>query len=642
MCGILAVVDLKGRPLDERHMRRLRDVMVHRGPDDEGLIVEGPVALGHRRLSIIDLSTSGHQPMGNEDGSVQVVFNGEIYNYLELREDLLRRGHRFHSSSDTEVIVHQYDEDAERCVEKLRGMFGFVIWDRRRQRLVAARDRIGIKPVYYYHDAKRFVLASEMKVIVEDDAVPRRADMRALADYMFAGHALAGKTVFEGIHELEPGHLLTLDLRTGSLAVKKYWDLRYDYNRTRSDEQTNEEFFAVLDEAVAVQCRSDAPLGSHLSDGIDSSVVSAFASRHRDHIDTFTIKFSDDPHVDGARYTRTVARYVGAEYHEASPTADDLADLLPFLIWHIDTPMISDGAFGYLTVAEFARKHVKVTLTGHGGDEICAGYPAQFQAAFNTRAMFDLHRDPDRIPPKQSLLQRVVRKGPRGLWRALRHRAVARPGGALEDLWVALHCSGSLQENRFIDPSWLNTLGGYSPRDAYIAPIRQANTDETLDKCLYHDLRVYLPSLLHKEDRMSMAVSLESRVPLLDERVVEFLATVPPEQKVRGLQPKHMLRKAAAKLLPDDILQSREKRGFPVPGSFWRSPRVNETVRQILLSKESMGRGLFTARGLREACENVTLYWPLLNVELWFRIFIDRDPYWTQRARERRGAVAQH
>jgi asparagine synthase (glutamine-hydrolysing) len=640
MCGILAVVDLNGRPLDEAAVRRMRDTMFHRGPDDGGLYVEGPVALGHRRLSIIDLSTSGHQPMSNEDGSIQVVFNGEIYNYIELRQDLLRRGHQFQSSSDTEVIVHQYEEDGERCVDKFRGMFAFAIWDRRTQTVFAARDRFGIKPLYYYKDADKFLLASEIKAIVEDSSVPRRPNMLAVADYLFAGRALGSKTLFDGINEVEPGHLLTLDARSGRLDVKQYWDLRHEYNYSRSEAQTNDELFEILDEAIGIQCRSDAPLGSHLSDGIDSSAVVAFAARHRERLKTFSIKFSGDAHVDAGRYTKTVANHVGAEFYETSPTANDLADLLPFLIWHMDSPMISDGGFGYLTVSEFARKQVKVCLTGHGGDEVFAGYPAQFQATYNTTEMFQLYKDPERQTRKAGLLQRAMRKGPRGLLKALRNRSGSGTR-SLEDVWVALHCNGAPADNPFVNQAWLARLGGYSSLEEYVAPLRRAEGAHTLDKCLYHDLRVYLPALLQKEDRVSMAVSIESRVPLLDDRLVEFLATVPPEQKVKGLQPKHLLRRAAGRLLPDDIMQNREKRGFPVPGSFWKAPRVTDTVRSLLLSKESLSRGVFKEQALRDVCENVTLFWPLVNIELWFRIFIDRDPHWVSRAKEHRDALAE-
>jgi len=640
MCGILAVVDLKGRPVKEARALRLRDTMYHRGPDDGGLFIKGPVALGHRRLSIIDLSTAGHQPMTNEDGSIHVVFNGEIYNYIELREELRARGHVFSSSTDTEVILHQYEEDGDRCVEKFRGMFAFALWDDRRKKFLAARDRFGIKPLYYYRDEHQLLLASEIKAIVEDDAVSRRPNMRAIADYLYAGRALGGKTLFDGVSELEPGCLLTLSTDSGRLEVKRYWDIQYDYNYTRTSAQTNEEMFALLDDAVGVQCRSDAPLGSHLSDGVDSSAVAAFAARHRERLKTFSIKFSSDAHVDSGRFTRTIADHIGAEFHETSPTANQLADVLPYLIWHMDAPMISDGGFGYLAVSEFARQHVKVCLTGHGGDEVFAGYPAQFRASYNKTDMFELFADPDRVRPKAGLVQRLVQKGPRRVLSALRKRTSSE-APSFDDLWVALHCGPEPFENDLVSAGWLTGLGGYSPRTDYLAPFANVRDAQILDRCLYHDLRVYLPSLLHKEDRVSMSVSIESRVPLLDDRIVEFLATVPPEQKVSGLQPKYLLRQASGRLLPREIVENREKRGFPIPGRFWKDASVTETVRRILLSKESLDRGVFKPQALRDACESVTVFWPLVNLELWFKLFIDRDPYWLARAKDARGTVVR-
>ena len=638
MCGILAVVDLKNRSVSEATARRMRDTMVHRGPDDAGLFVDGPVGLGHRRLSIIDLSHGGHQPMSSEDGSVHLVFNGEIYNYIELREDLRKRGHVFRSSSDTEVLLRQYEEDGEDCVRKLRGMFAFAIWDRRKQKLFAARDRFGIKPLSYFADGDKFLLASEVKAILEAPDVRRRPDMAGLADYLYAGRPLGGKTMFEGIHELEPGHQLRVDLQSRALSVTRYWDLRYAYDYRRPYERTTDELFAMLDDAVDVHCRSDAPLGCHLSGGIDSSAVVGFAARHRARLPTFSIKFSDEEHIDETRYAKAVARHVGAEYLESSPTAADLAALLPFLIWHMDMPMMSDGAFGYFAVSEFAKRHVKVSLTGHGGDEVFAGYPAQFKAAFNTTEMFRLHQDPERLPASNGWLRRMLARGPRRLYGSLRARTRTP---SLEDLWIALHCNSAPADNPWLHPALLEQLNGYSPRDAYIAPLTGAPTDQALDKCLYHDLRVYLPSLLHLEDRLSMAVSIESRVPLLDNRLVELLATIPPEQKVRGLQPKHLLRQAASRLLPAEVMQNREKRGFPVPGRFWKTPTVSETVSRILLSKQSLARGVFSERALRAASENVTQYWPLVNVELWFKLFIDRDPEWLGRAKDRREALVR-
>lgn len=641
MCGILAVADLNNRSLSETTVRRLRDTMIHRGPDDAGLFIDGPVALGHRRLSIIDLSPAGHQPMSNEDGTVQLVFNGEIYNYIELREDLRNRGHIFRSASDTEVLLRQYLEDGEACVHKLRGMFAFVIWDSRRGRLFAARDRLGIKPLYYYRDQNRILLASEIKAIIEDDSVPRRPDMCALADYLYAGRPLGRKTMFDGVTELEPGHQMSVDIIGGIFEVKKYWDLRFDYVQTRSDSDTVEGLFSLVNDAVKVHCRSDAPLGCHLSGGIDSSTVAAFAARHRQHLPTFSIKFSDDEHIDETAYARAVACHVGADYYQSSPTASDLAELLALMVWHMDAPLVSDGAFGYLAVSDFAKRHAKVSLTGHGGDEVFAGYPAQFQAAFGATDMFELQRDPDRLPRNTGLWRRAFRRGPIGLYESLRARS-ATSTPSLEDTWVALHCDRPPAKNPALHASFIRQLSDYSPRESYVAPLSAAPTDQTLDKCLYHDIRVYLPSLLQLEDRLSMAVSLESRVPLLDHHIVEFMATVPPEQKVRGLRPKHLLREVSSRVLPESVWQNRQKRGFPVPGKFWRTKQLTDTIRRILLSEESLERHIFSPDSLRSLCQppiHISLVWPLINVELWFRLFIDKDSYWLQKAKGTRVAI---
>jgi asparagine synthase (glutamine-hydrolysing) len=636
MCGILAVVDFKNRNIRRDLLVRLRDTMFHRGPDDKGMFVEGSVGLGHRRLSIIDLTRQGHQPMTNEDRSLQLVFNGEIYNYVELRETLRARGHSFASSSDTEVILHQYEEDGERCVEKFRGMFAFALWDSRRQRLFAARDRFGIKPLYYFRDADRVLLASEIKAIVEDERVPRRPDLTAIADYLYAGRALGDKTMFADVRELEPGCWLTIDRRSGSVEIQRYWDLRYDYKFSRPVDVTAEELYSTIDESVAVHCRSDAPLGCHLSGGLDSSTVVAFAARHRERLKTFSIKFSQDEYIDETPYAKAAARHVEAQYLECTPTADEMADALPFLVWHMDGPMATDGGFAYFTVSEFARKHVKVSLTGHGGDEIFAGYPSQFQATFNRTDMFRQYEDPHRIPGGPGLFRRALRKGPLGIYRSLRNRVV-RPQPSLEDLWVATHCDPLPRDNPFLHTAFRRAVNGYSPRDEYVKPFATVATDQTLDKCLYHDLRIYLPGLLHLEDRVSMAVSLESRVPLLDHRIVEFLATVPPEQKVAGLEPKYLLRRIGSSLLPHQVRNNRTKRNFPIPGSFWKTGRLSALVKEVLLSKECIDRGIFSRQSLQEACNNCdynTDFWRLVNVELWFRIFIDKDRFWLERAKQ--------
>jgi len=638
MCGILVVANLNQKILDEALVLQMRDTMHHRGPDDAGLYIDGSVALAHRRLSIIDLSESGHQPMTNEDGNIWIVFNGEIYNYLELRSELKKKGHIFSSTSDTEVIIHQYEEDGEDCLRKFNGMFSFVIWDRRNRKLFGARDRAGIKPLYYYVSDKKLILASEIKAIIEDPSIQREPDYHAIADYFYAGRALAGKTAFKHIKEVEPGHLVSFNSNDKNFRIKKYWDLVFDYNSSRRIDETREELFHLLDDAVKVHCRSDAPLGCHLSGGIDSSSVVGFASRHHAPLQTFSIKFSDDSYIDETPHAQAVAHHVGAKYYEKTPPAIDMTRLLPLLIWHMDVPMATDGGFAYYTCSKFVSEYVKVALTGHGGDEVFAGYPAQFQAAFGSTDMFDLYSDPER-PGQRSFyrrLEEILLSGSfRRIYGAIRNR-FGRSTLTLEDNWIRLHCGAEPKQDALFNPALIEFLDGYTPRDSYIEPFKMVGNASTLDKCLYHDLRTYLPGLLHLEDRASMAVSIESRVPLLDYRILEYLATVPQEQKVKNLTPKYLLREVASTLLPQSIVARKDKKPFPVPAKFWSERNVRNTIDEILLSKESLDRGIIRPKVLQNACMKNDLglpLWQLLNVELWFKLFIDRNPAWIHAAK---------
>lgn len=628
MCGILSVLNFDGKYLDKDLIFRMRDTMSHRGPDDAGIYLNRAIALGHRRLSIIDLSETGRQPMKNEDGSLLLVCNGEIYNYVELRQDLQKKGHIFSSTSDSEVIIHQYEEDGEECLQKFNGMFSFVLWDSRKRKLFAARDRLGIKPLYYFKDKKKVIIASEIKAIIEDTDVPRTPDYRAIADYLFAGRPLGNKTMFQNIKEVEPGYMITVDQKMKNIRVKKYWDVYYDYNYSRTDENLIEELSHLLNDSVKVHCRSDAALGCHLSGGLDTSTVVAFAARHRKNLKTFSIKFSEDSYIDETSYAKAVADHVGAEYHEESPSSMDMASLLPRLMWHMDAPMATDGGFAYYTVSKFAKNHVKVSLTGHGGDEVFAGYPAQFQAAYSNTDMFDLRIDPFRVAQAsmiKKLLGGIIQKGPSGIYRSIINRCINQKKN-LEDIWIQLHC-GCLPANSssLLHKDFMKALQGYSPRDDYIKPFLAVNTNESLDKCLYHDLKIYLPGLLHLEDRVSMAVSLESRVPLLDYRIIELLATVPPEQKINGMQPKYLLRQSVSTLLPEKVWKRRDKFPFPVPAKFWLSQEMEKMKRDILLSPESLKRGIFKPRALKNACNKINMTWPLFNIELWYRVFIDRN-----------------
>jgi asparagine synthase (glutamine-hydrolysing) len=639
MCGIVAVMSFDGQTIKEEPLKRMRDAMVHRGPDDAGLYLDGSIGLGHRRLSIIDLSSDGHQPMPNEDQSVWLVFNGEIYNYVELRAELLQRGHRFRSKTDSEVIIHLYEELGARCVSRLNGMFAFAIWDARKRLLFGARDRLGIKPFYYYHDHRRFICASEIKAILEDRTIEPRPDATALADYMFAGAPLGAKTPFLGIRQLAPGH--SMQVREGRVSVEKYWDVEFKYDFRRSHEQTVNELSALLDDAVRVHCRSDAPLGCHLSGGLDSSTVVGLAARyHQNELKTFSIRFRDAT-CDESHYARLVAQAMGTHHFDQEVGPDRLARLLAPLTWHLDTPMLPGmGGFSYYAVSRLASEHVKVSLTGHGGDEVFAGYPAQFKATFGHVHMFESMPAVRSVPP---LAKRV--------WDVFRHQGVAalirraasrlrptRP--TLEDAWVRLHCGFPPKDNRLLHPQLVRQLNGYSPRAEYLEPLKLAATSEPLDRCLYHDMRFYLPGLLHQEDRTSMAVSLESRVPLLDHRIVEFLATVPPLQKVPAMVPKGLLREAAGPWLPAAVKARRDKFPFPVPVEAWFAEDLAPFVRDLTQGPASLERGFFNPDVLRSGELGPWELWSAMTIEMWARVFLDRDPEMMARVHAARRHVA--
>ena len=630
MCGIVGVLRADGAPVSGSLLAEMRDSLVHRGPDDAGLYLKGPVGLGARRLSILDLTPTGHQPMSNGDGTLWIVFNGEIYNYVELAQELRSLGHQLVSQSDTEVLLHLYEQFGKECLHRLNGMFAFAIWDARERVLFAARDRLGIKPFYYHHGGELFMFASEVKALLQGDPSLRRPDNEALADYLFSGGPLGTKTGFAGISQLEPGHWLTW--RDGQLAVKRYWDIAYRYEDPKREADLLAELAWVVDDAMRIHSRSDVPVGSHLSGGLDSSAVACYAARHVKPLTTFSIRFGEDPYFDETVYARAVAAHVGATYVEEVGHARDLGGLLPALIYHMDFALPAAGGFGYFAVSRLAKRHVKVALTGHGGDEVFAGYPKYFDVALGSTEMFDLSDGPFQGPSAMERVRTVLRnEGPVGLIRRLGRR-FQPPVSSLEDRWISSHCGIEPARNPLLHPGFVQTLGGYSPRSAYLRAFHEASTDEILDKCLYHDLRVYLPQFLALEDRMSMAVSLESRVPLLDHRVVELVARIPPALKVSGRQPKRLLKEIVRPLLPASIRDRRDKRPFPIPVVQWFAGELTSIVQDTLRSPRCLDRGVFHPDRLRKGVLPLNAIWPLINLELWFRIFVDREPYWVEQA----------
>jgi len=640
MCGIVGMMRFDGQRVDAHDLEVMRDTLHHRGPDAAGTYIDNGVGLGLRRLAIIDLSPAGHQPMSNEDGTIWITFNGEIYNYVELRNELIARGHTFSSHTDTEVIVHLYEELGERCVERLRGMFGFVIWDKRRQLMFGSRDRIGLKPFHYYIDANQFICASEIKAILAAPGVPRLASKEGVSDYLFAEFPLGTRTMFEGIEKLRPGHSIIVS-RDGSVRVEKYWDVDFAYDHSRSDSQVTGELAELLDECVRIHCRSDAELGCHLSGGLDSSIVTGLAARHRKSLKTFSIRFGEGGWYDETAFARTAADFARAQYLEAVPNGRDFAHLLPGLVWHMEMPLPNLGGFSYYTVSRLAASHAKVALTGHGGDEVFAGYAAQFQTAFGTNPFSngaytsESSNGHHAVSPRarmMNLARRISGLGLNEFGERLKNRFLRRPHTP-EQLWMALHTGVTPRRNPLVSTNFVLSTGDYSPVDEYLSPFREAQTSELLDRCLYHDLRSYLPALLHMEDRMSMSVSVESRAPLIDHKIVEFMATVPPLQKVPGMQPKGLLRSAAKGAIPEIIRKRKDKRPFPVPFEHWAGGILADVSREVLLSPRSLDRGVFSPDRLRRWDLSSQELWTALNLELWFQIFIDNDPVWTEQAK---------
>jgi len=620
MCAIVGMLDRKGRPIRAEELVRMRDEMIHRGPDDAGLHLEGPVGLGHRRLSIVDLTPGGHQPMANAEGTIWIVFNGEIYNYVELAEALAKKGHRFRSSSDTEVLLHLYEEYGEDCLEHLNGMFAFVVWDARRRLLFGARDRLGIKPLYYSSTPERFAFASEIKALLASADAPRQPDLQAVADYLYCGRALEGRTLFQGIRELPPGWAFRVD--AAGERFFEYWRVpSREPDSGLSEADAIDALAALLEDAVRVQCRSDAEVGCHLSGGLDSSTIVCLATRARSPLKSFSIRSPGGAYYDETPFAKLVSAHAGTEYLEADATHEDMDAMVTRLVWHMDAPMPAPGGINYYTLSRLAAKHVKVTLTGHGGDEVFGGYPAQFAVGVGRTDMF-----PQTAPKKQEeplfdrIRRAIAREGLSGIVRRLSARSQPMTP---ERHWIQLHCGLEPQVDPTLHPDFVAALAGYSPTESYLDAFRRAPSSNLFDRCLHHDLRCYLPSLLHMEDRTSMANSVESRVPLLDHRIVELVARLP--ERFRPETPKKMFRAAADRWLPKAISERKDKAGFPLPVEQWFRNELAGPTARVFASPSSLAHRIFAVDELRSGGLARQRGWSALNLELWWRIFIDRS-----------------
>jgi asparagine synthase (glutamine-hydrolysing) len=619
VCGIAGIVKWNGAPVLEHEIRDMCAAIVHRGPDEEGVYIGDGVAIGMRRLSIIDLE-GGQQPISNEDGTVWIVFNGEIYNYRELRRDLQRRGHRFRTESDTETIVHLYEDLGPGCVEHLRGMFAFAIWDERTRQLLLARDRLGIKPLYYAEHDGELTFASELKPILRRPHVPRAVDWGA-AGHLFTFLATpSAQSIVRGVAKLEPARVAVAS--SSGLHIRKYWDVQFQPNEKATERELVEQLRDLLTESVTLHQVSDVPVGAFLSGGIDSSAVVALMSRPAaGRLQTFSIGFAESE-FDELRYARDVAAAFGTDHYDLV-LRPDVVQIVEDLTWYLDEPFGDTSAIPTYMVSKLASEHVKVVLSGDGGDELFAGY--------DKYVVEGRERQYDRIPRALRTVAGTIGDAmPEGMTgrRFLRHLAL---DGAHRYLDASTMFRRDQLRKLFRDDAW-EPLAQADPYAESLAALAHGGGD-WLAAIQYRDLHTYLPlDILTKVDRMTMAHSLEARPPLLDHRLVEFAATIPSHFRLRGGTTKYLFKQAMRGILPDAIID-RQKHGFAVPLATWFRGDLSGFARDLLLSETCRRRGFFDPRyierlfQLNDRGRNLDLQlWTILSFELWCQRFLDATP----------------
>src|SRR6185437_15387192 len=631
MCGIcgMFLADRDARVERER-LAAMNDQIVHRGPDDGGLFVEGRVGLAMRRLSIIDVKT-GHQPLSNEDENIWIVFNGEIYNHQSLRADLEAAGHRYRTKSDTETIVHLYEQYGRDCVKHLRGMFAFAIWDRPKRKLFIARDRLGIKPLYYRYADGLFLFGSEIKTLLAYPGVRPEFNQAGLAEYLAFGYLTGEESFFKGIKKLLPGHTLELD-EGGNISIQQYWDLSVAADTDHKPRSTYVKGYRkLLEQCVDSHLMSDVPLGVFLSGGLDSSVIASLTSKSRNEpIQTFAVGYGEEAFSE-LPFARQVAKHIGSEHHEVRLSRQEFFDYLPRLIWHEDEPIVWPSSISLYAVAKLARERVTVVLTGEGSDQTLAGY-TRYAWTVKNAGLDKVYRS---VTP--DALRRAVRAAingsglPANLRRKLEHTFLVRDGASWPSFYFDnFYSAFSAQEQDDLLSPGAKAIAW----DAYAGSMQhwEHSSGDLLHRLLYTDIKTYLIELLMKQDQMSMAASIESRVPFLDHALVEYTATIPPQYALKGLAGKQVLKEAVEDLLPHDIIY-RKKMGFPTPWAYWLAgPQLND-LEKMLLSPRTLERGFFQPESVKKLFaeqranrrDNGNRIWRLLNLETWLRVCIDRD-----------------
>ena len=636
MCGICGIVDFSGTAVNQDLVRQMSNTLTHRGPDDEGYyfnkqkiansgqrIGDKPsVALGHRRLSIIDLDT-GHQPMSNEDGTIWIVFNGEIYNFQELKTFLQKKGHIFRTRSDTETIIHAYEQWGEHCVEKLHGMFAFAIWDEKQKKLILARDRVGIKPLYYYVNNKKIIFGSEIKAILKDPTVKKEINLKALSDYLSLLYVPAPETMFKNIYKLPPGHILIYS--QNGFKIKEYWDISFAQVKYKSQEQWAEELFQLLTKAVKIRLISEVPLGAFLSGGVDSSsVVAIMAQLMKEPVITNSIGFKEAAYNE-LDYAREVAKLFHTNHHEYTVTPNALS-IVDKLAYYYDEPFADSSAIPTYYVSQVAKQNVTVALSGDGGDENFAGYRRYFYDRLENRLR-------NVIPEifRKTFIANLAKIYPKADWLPQIFRAKSFLTNLSLPSFKAFFYSVSQllpgMKEKLLSKDVIIALKGYDTSSIFESYFNKVatQTNDPLSRVQYIDMKTYLvDDILTKVDRASMAHALEVRVPLLDHKFMEFVATIPSFLKLNGHVSKYIFKKAMSRLLPSHIF-NRKKMGFVIPIEKWFRKEIKELSKDILFSTKAKQRGLFNYKFIEKLWDEHQLgianhtapLWALLMFEKW-------------------------
>ncbi|MFQ6082612.1 MAG: asparagine synthase (glutamine-hydrolyzing) [Candidatus Aminicenantia bacterium] len=627
MCGLVGKLNFDfQKPIEPILIKKMAQTLKHRGPDDEGIYVKDNIGLGLRRLAIIDLSKAGHQPMANEDKTVWIVYNGEIYNFKDLRKDLIRKGHRFSSRSDTETIIHLYEEYGKDCLRYLRGMFAFAIWDEKKKKLFMARDRIGKKPLYYFLNNHCLIFGSEIKAILEEPQVKRKVNHKAIHYYLTYHYIPSPQTAFQNVFKLPPAHFLIWE--NGKVNIQRYWALNYTPKINLSERECHQEILSRLEEAVKIRMISDVPLGAFLSGGTDSSSVVALMSRlSKTPIKTFSIGFKEGFYNE-LPYARVVAKIYKTDHHEflVKPKA---LEVLPKLVWHYGEPFADSSALPVFYVAKMAKDYVTVALNGDGGDENFGGYRRyyfdQLWQHYHKLPSFFRNKIINSIPYTNSsrinlFLQKLkVLSQTSSDFQPQRH------------LWLLYWFNYDLKEKLYSE-DFKESIRKENPLNIMIESYKKfGNFTDSIDNMISVEVNTYLPDdLLVKMDVACMANSLEARSPLLDHKFMEFTATLPVNFKIKKGERKYIFKKALENLLPKEIIY-RQKKGFTPPVDDWFRKEMKDYASEILLDSETINRNYFRKEGivklLKEHCHSKInhgeVIWALIFLELWHRTFID-------------------